>query len=284
MEPTVSHKATGNIIRSLMAAIAVVTGVILSTTGAFASASVIRGSPVVISLNDSTCVTTSGEQHFMLHAGGAIASIKKGTYKFTAVHHGSRFNGTYATIGFESGLNSGYYCNANHVWNPVKVGKQGHPVLSAHYKTSSNFAGDTGLDMWFEPSPSDSSYTVMTTDVGKSSVEAMIWFSRPDWKAWAAQAIAHVRIDHHWWFIDAARVGHGKGWTRVFFVAANGHKGNVTVKNLALSPFMTYLMNAHLMPHGDFIEGIDNGAEIKRGSASLCGYTLNGLKGFANAR
>jgi hypothetical protein len=98
------------------------------------------------------------------------------------------------------------------------------------------------------------------------------------------QAIAQVRIDHHWWFIDAARVGHGKGWTRVFFVAANGHKGNVTVKNLALSPFMTYLMNAHLMAHGDFIEGINNGAEIKRGSASLYGYTLNGLKGFANAR
>jgi hypothetical protein len=138
--------------------------------------------------------------------------------------------------------------------------------------------------MWLEPSPSDSSYTVMTTDVGTSSVEAMIWFSRPDWKAWAAQAIAHVRIDEQWWFIDAAHVGHGKGWTRVFFVAPNGHNGNVTVKNLALSPFMTYLMNAHLMPHGDFIEGIDNGVEIRQGSASLCGYTLNGLKGFANAR
>ena len=213
----------------------------------------------------------------MLHAGNAYVTAQDSSYNFTALHQGAHFNGVYDTIGYMGSLNSGYYCNGHKTWRPPQNGQFGNPVISVHYITSKNFQGDTGFDIWLEPNASDNSYSAMTT--GGRGTEAMIWFSRPDWKAWAKDARWKVKISGHTWYVVAAKVGHDGGWERVFFVPASSHNGNVTISHMRLDPFFTFLVKHGLMNPADVLESLDNGAEISAGSMTLAGYSIKGLTG-----
>lgn len=239
------------------------------------SASAATASTRVITANEWSCSHTNPE--FMLHAGNALVTAQLGTNKFTAVHEGAHFNGVYDTIGYQASLNSGWYCDNHNTWKPPKMGKLGNPVVSAHYVTSANFQGDTGFDIWLEPNATDNTYAKMTS--GGHGTEAMVWMSRPDWKAWSKDARWKVRISGRTWYVVASKVGHNGGWERVFFVPTSSHNGNVTVSGMRLDPFFSFLMAHGLMSRTDVLESLDNGAEISTGSMILAGYSLKGLTG-----
>jgi hypothetical protein len=233
--------------------------------------------PSVLRGNDWEC-DNAKPVPYMLHAGNASVVAQPGTVKFTAQHEGAHFNGVYDSLGYMASLNSGWYCNGRKVWKPVKLGKLGNPVVSAHYVTSQDFRGDTGFDIWFEPNASYNSYDAMT-HAGAGSTEAMIWLSRPDWKAWATDKRAKVQIAGHTWYVVAAHVGHGAGWERVFFVPVGSHNGNVFVSNMRLDPFFSYMMKHGMLQSSDVLEALDNGGELSYGTLSLQGYLLKGLTG-----
>jgi len=212
---------------------------------------------------------------FMLHAGNAHVVSRPGTVKFTADHEGAHFNGVYDGVGYQSSLNSGWYCNHRRTFRPPVLGRIGNPIVSSHYVTSSNFRGDTGFDIWLEPNSSYNTYTAMTT--GGRGTEAMIWFSRPDWRSWAHGK--PVVIAGHRWYVAASHVGHNGGWMRVFFVPVGSHNGNVSVSHMRLDPYFTYLVRHGLASQSDVLEALDNGAELSAGSMSLAGYSLTGLNG-----
>lgn len=216
---------------------------------------------------------------YMLHPGNAYVTATAGSVKFTATHSPGGFDGAYDSLGYMDSLNSGWYCNNRKTWQPPRLGRQGNPVVSTSYVTSSNFRGDTGFDIWYEPSPYDNTYAQMTTGVGKSSVEEMIWFQRPDWAAWAHYARWSVRIDGHKWYIVAGHVGHGAGWERVFFVPAGSYNGSYSIGGLRLDPFASALIRHHLLPVNDYLEAVDNGGEVSAGAFSLAGYYLSGMAG-----
>ena len=252
-----------------------VTSFLIAGIPVTANAAPVSGSVHVISGNQWICSHTQPE--YILHAGNAYVTAQASSYKFTAAHQGPSFNGVYDTIGYMADLNSGWYCNGHKTWRPPKNGQFGNPVVSAHYITSKNFQGDTGFDIWLEPKASDNTYNAMTT--GGQGTEAMIWFSRPDWKYWAKDARWKVSISGRTWYVVASKTGKAGGWERVFFVPASSHNGNVTVSNMRLEPFFTFLMKHGLMSPADVLESLDNGAELSAGSMSLTGYSIKGLAG-----
>ncbi len=247
---------------------------LLSTTAANAAP---VNHPTALSGNEWACTHTSPPM--MIHAGGAKVTTRPGTVKFTAHHVGADFNGVYDSVGYLDSLNSGWYCGGHRAFAPPKLGQLENPVVSAHYVTSGNFRGDAGFDIWLEPSAHYNTYYAMT-HAGPGSTEAMIWISRPDWKSWAAVARARVTISGRTWYVVAGKVGHGRGWERVFFVAPNAHNGNVTVSGMRLDPFFSYLMKHRLLRPSDVLAAVDNGAELSAGSVFLAGYQITGLRGL----
>lgn len=271
-------KTKATIIAIIIAALLVTLGALFggpNNNGSRAQAATLTAATALTG-NQWSCSHTTPE--WMLHAGNAEVLPVANSYKFTANHEGADFNGVYDTIGYEASLNSGWYCNHHKTWMPVKFGKLGNPVLSAHWVTSSNFQGDVGPDIWLTTSAADNTYTKMTT--GGHNTELMIWYSRPDWAAWSHDARWKVNISGRTWFVVAGKVGHNGGWERVFMVPDGSHNGNVTVSNMRLDPFFTFLINHKLVnSQSDVLEAMDIGGEISHGSFALTGLALKGLTG-----
>jgi hypothetical protein len=241
------------------------------------------GRPQLLTGNDWTCSHT--RPAYMIHAGNARVTVRPGTNKFTARHHGAHFNGVYDTVGYLGSLNSGWYCAGHRAYRPPRNGRQGRVYAAVHDVTSPDFQGDAGFDIWWEPSPRDYTYRLMTSQ-GGFSTEVMIWLSRPDWRSWAAAAVSRVRLSGRTWYVVAQHVGHGAGWNRIFFVPAGSHQGNITVSHFYLNPFFSWAIRHHdrhghpwLSP-GDYLEAVDQGAEIGHGTAAVAGYALYGLRGM----
>lgn len=228
----------------------------------------------ILTGNEWNCSNTTPE--YMLHAGGARVTSTPNSYKFTAVHAGAHFDGTYQTIGYMGSLNSGWYCNHHKTWMPPKNGKFGNPTVSAHWVASSSFRGDTGFDIWLEPNASYNTYPKMTT--GGHGTELMIWTERPDWAAWSHQAKWKVVISGHTWWVVAGKVGKNGGWERVFMVP-NGSHTNTSITNMRLDPFFTFLLQHKLMSPTAVLEALDIGGENTTGTFSLTGLALKGLAG-----
>lgn len=199
---------------------------------------------------------------------------------------------------------------------PARVGsQQGNPVASIHTVTgtgpSDYFYGDTGYDLWFTPSPADNNYADMEgSGPFGISTEVMIWTSNTNLVLGTTNpAYYPVVIDGQHWYVQVglAKDGHGtctggkkpssispdtavaaatdkvakctdsKGWNVVNFIAPNNHVGNVTMTNLRIDPFLSYVID-----HGDMIpnaywEGFNAGFEITEGNAALAGFSVAGL-------
>ena len=117
---------------------------------------------------------------------------------------------------------------------PVRRGEAGHILVSVHDVTSADFRGDTGFDIWFEPSPAVSTYNQMANQ-GAAATEIMIWLSHPGLPP-RSSALRYypVSIAGHRWkvTVELARDGHGRtaahpnGWNRVNFIAPSPASGN----------------------------------------------------------
>lgn len=179
---------------------------------------------------------------------------------------------------------------------------------------SGYFYGDGGYDLWFTPSPADNTYASMEGASGTFGVstEIMIWTSNTNLVTNTTNlAYYPVVIDGLHWLVQTglAQNGHGqclqasalkpnsvapltaveaatprvgcselgKGWNVVNFIAPNDHLGNVTMTNLALDPFISYVISHGWLPPHYFWQGINAGFEITEGTASLAGFTLTGL-------
>ena len=242
-----------------------------------------------------TCSYTNPE--YMIHSGGATLAVRPGTDKFVVTSSRSgRLSDPYVTVGYDVDLNSAI-CNRREVPGsggkhgksfavPVRLGRQGSIVTSVHDATSGNFRGDTGFDIWFEPSTRDNSYNAMANQ-GSASTEIMIWLSHPGLGTQSGDLRYYpVRIDGHRWkvAVGLAGNGHGRnsahpnGWNVVNFIAPQVSEGNVNVRNLRLNPFFSYAIARGWLRSNDYLMAIDQGAEIFDGTMRVAGYTLAGLR------
>ena len=241
-----------------------------------------------------TCSYTNPE--YMIHSGGATLTTQPGTDNFavTSTRPG-QWSDPYITAGYDVDLNS-QLCNSRVLPGsggygrsfalPVRLGQTGAIGATVHDVTSRNFLGDTGFDIWFEPSPRISTYGAMTNQ-GAASTEIMIWLSHPGLAPRSANPRYYpVTIDRRRWkvTVDLASRGHGKnaarrnGWNRVNFIAPRVAEGDVTVKNLFLNPFFSYAVAHGWLRRGDYLMAIDQGAELTRGTMRVARYTLAGVR------
>jgi hypothetical protein len=169
---------------------------------------------------------------------------------------------------------------------PVRLGRTGAIVASVHDVTSADFRGDTGFDIWFEPSPGVNTYNQMANQ-GAGATEIMIWLSHPGLDVQSRNPRYYpVTIDGRRWRVTTALAGrgHGKtaahpnGWNRVNFIAPQVSEGTVSVNNLYLNPFFSYAIAHHWLQAGDYLMAIDQGAEFTRGRMQVAGYALTGVK------
>jgi hypothetical protein len=251
-----------------------------------------QSAPTTISGNGWTCSRTDPE--YMIHAGGADLSVQPDSIKFAVQSAPSgQWSDPYITTGYNGSINS-ELCNSRKLSNgtygksyalPVQLGKQGEIYTSVHDITSSNFIGDTGFDIWFEPSMSDNTYSLMTSQ-GNASTEIMIWLSHPNLGAQSSNLQYYpVTIDGRQWQVTTqlANDGHGKtasnpnGWNRVNFIAPDVTEGDVTINNLWLNPFFTYAINRGWLQTHNYLMAIDQGGEFTRGTMQVTGYILNGV-------
>jgi hypothetical protein len=249
--------------------------------------------------NGWTCSYTNPE--YMIHSGGATLVTRPGTTQFTVTSAPrGRWSDPYITAGYNADLNSSL-CNSRVLpgssqisgWRhgrsyavPVRLGHTGAIGATVHDVTSRDFVGDTGFDIWFEPSPLDNTYAAMTNQ-GSASTEIMIWLSHPGLPPRSSNPKYYpVIIDGHRWMVtvELASRGHGKsaarrnGWNRVDFIAPQVAEGNVTVKNLFLNPFFSYAIKRGWLRSNDYLMAIDQGAEFTRGTMRVAGYTLTGVR------
>ncbi len=246
-----------------------------------------------------TCSYTSPE--YMIHSGGATLAVRPGTATFavTSIPSG-RWSDPYITAGYDVELNSDL-CNtralpgsgAAHGWRhglsyalPVRLGRTGAISASVHDVTSRRFRGDTGFDIWFEPSPRIRTYNAMANQ-GAAATEIMIWLSHPGlWPRSGDLRYYPVVIDGRRWRVmtGLASRGHGKiprhphGWNVVYFASPRVTEGNVTVSNLFLNGFFSYAIAHGWLRRGDYLMAIDQGGELTRGTMRVAGYTLTGVR------
>jgi hypothetical protein len=242
-----------------------------------------------------TCSYTNPE--YMIHSGGATLAVSPGTDRFVVTRsRPGRLSDPYITVGYDVDLNSGM-CNSRELPGsggehgrsyavPVRLGRQGGIVTSVHDITSADFLGDTGFDIWFEPSTRDNSYTAMA-DQGPASTEIMIWLSHPGLGTQSSNPRYYpVSVDGHRWKVTVglASDGHGRnsahpnGWNVVNFIAPQVSNGSVSIRNLFLNPFFSYAIARGWLRSSDYLMAIDQGAEIAAGTMRVAGYTLTGLR------
>jgi hypothetical protein len=233
----------------------------------------------------------------MIHSGGATLSVHPGKVAFTVTStRTGRWSDPYITVGYDVSLNS-ELCNSRVLPGsggkhgqsyvlPARLGRTGRIMASVHDVTSADFRGDTGFDIWFEPSPGINRYNQMANQ-GAAATEIMIWLSHPGLPP-RSSALRYypVIIDGRHWkvAVQLASRGHGKtaahpnGWNLVTFIAPQVSEGNVSVHNLFLNPFFSYAIARHwLRPH-DYLMAIDQGAELTQGTMRVADYALTGLK------
>jgi hypothetical protein len=242
-----------------------------------------------------TCTYTSPE--YMIHSGGATLSGQPGGVKFTVTSiPAGRWSDPYITVGYDVSINSAL-CNSRVLPGsdgkygksyvvPVRLGRTGHIVASVHDVTSADFYGDTGFDIWFEPSPAIDTYSQMANQ-GAAATEIMIWLSHPGLPP-RSSALRYypVTIDGRRWkvTVQLASSGHGKtaahphGWNRVNFIAPQVSEGNVRIRNLLLNSFFSYAITRHWLRFNDYLMAIDQGAELARGRMGVAGYALAGVR------
>lgn len=248
-----------------------------------------------ISGSNSACTLTDPE--YLIHAGRASLSLRpKATY-FHATHVGTKglWEDPYMTAGYNGGLGTAYYCNGREIPGsggkygrayklPVKIGKQGHIVATVNSWTSAAFRGDSGFDIWFEPSASDTSYAQMQNG-GNASTEIMIWLNHPGLRVQSSNLRYYrTRIDGRWWRVEVgkASAGHGRtsshphGWTVVNFIAPQYKNGNVVVHNLVLNSFGSYAIHHGWLRASDYWMGINEGFEFTQGSATAQRFIMTG--------
>jgi len=242
-----------------------------------------------------TCSYTNPE--YMIHSGGATLTTQPGAVKFTVTSAPpGQWSDPYITAGYDVDLNS-ELCNDRVLPGsgslhglsfalPVRLGRTGAIGATVDDVTSRNFVGDTGFDIWFEPSPGISTYGTMTNQ-GAASTEIMIWLSHSGLPPRSANSRYYpVTIDGRRWLVTVALAsqGHGKnavrrnGWNRVDFIAPRVTEGDVTVKNLFLNPFFSYAAAHGWLRRGDYLMAIDQGAELTRGTMRVARYTLAGVR------
>lgn len=248
-----------------------------------------------ISGSESACSLTNPE--YLIHAGRASLNLRPGSTWFHATHIGANgyWEDPYMTAGYNGGLGTAYYCDGREIPGsggqygqayalPVKIGKQGHIVATVKDWTSSAFRGDSGFDIWFEPSASDTSYAQMVNG-GDASTEIMIWLNHPGLRVQSSSLRYYrTRIDGRWWRVEVgkASAGHGRtashprGWTVVNFIAPQYTNGNVTVHNLVLNSFGSYAIAHGWLRASDYWMGINNGFEMTQGSATAESFTMTG--------
>jgi Glycosyl hydrolase family 12 len=277
----------------LAATAAAVLGSTLAAGAAMTSASP-AGAPVS-GASGWTCSYTNPE--YMIHSGGATLSVQPGTAGFAVTSAPSgAWADPYITAGYDVGLNS-ELCNSRvlpnsggaHGWSyavPVRLGRTGAIAASVHDVTAAGFRGNTGFDIWFEPSPGINTYTAMANQ-GAASTEIMIWLSHPGLGAQSSNLRYYpVSIDGHRWQVTVglAAKGHGKnatrrnGWNVVNFIAPQIAEGNVTIANLFLNPFFSYAIARHWLLAHDYLMAIDQGAEFTHGTMRVAGYALSGVR------
>ena len=166
----------------------------------------------------------------------------------------------------------------------MRLGRTGPVVASVRDVTSADFRGDTGFDIWFEPSPAVNTYSQMVNQ-GAAGTEIMIWLSHPGLGRQSSNLRYYpVNIDGRRWMVtvELARSGHGKtaahpnGWNRVNFIAPQVSEGTVSVNNLFLNPFFSYAIARHWLQGSDYLMAIDQGAEFTRGKMQVASYALTG--------
>ena len=239
--------------------------------------------------NSFTCSRTQPE--YMLNAGGAQISVQYGSYKFSVTkvdapgYYG--LSAPYISAGYNAYRNASLCNTRNYHGNyfskayalPVKLGKQGHPVASAHNIVSRNFRGNSGYDIWFTQHASEHSYNQMVNG-GSGTTEIMIWLQH---RGFPGPSSYNVRISGHRWGITygLARYGHGRtasrrGWNVINFIAP-GHSNNVTFRGLTLNSFFSYAIARGWLRSTDYLMSVNQGFEIYRGTAAVTGYRLTGL-------
>ena len=242
-----------------------------------------------------TCTYTNPE--FMIHSGGATLAVQPGKVKFAVTSAPSgQWSDPYITAGYDVGLNSNL-CDSRvlpgsggaHGWSyalPVRLGRQGSIHAAVHDVTSAGFRGDTGFDIWFEPSPAITTYNQMANQ-GAAATEIMIWLSHPGLPPLSGNLRYYpVIIDgRHWQVaVGLASGGHGRtaahpnGWNVVFFIAPQVSEGTVYVPNLFLNPFFSYAIAHHWLRSTDYLMAIDQGGELTHGTMQVAGYALSGVK------
>lgn len=242
-----------------------------------------------------TCSYTNPE--YMIHSGGTTLIGQPGRVKFavTSAPPG-QWSDPYITAGYDAGLNS-ELCNSRvlpgsggkHGWSyvlPVRLGRTGRIVAAVHDVTSAGFCGDTGFDIWFEPSPAITTYRQMANQ-GAAATEIMIWLSHPGLPP-RSSALRYypVIIDGRHWSVTVqlASQGHGEtaahpnGWNRVNFIAPKVSEGTVYVPNLFLNPFFSYAIARHWLRSTDYLMAIDQGGELTHGTMRVAGYALSGVR------
>jgi hypothetical protein len=252
------------------------------------------GAPVS-GLSGWTCSYTNPE--YMIHSGGATLSVHPGKVAFTVTStRAGRWSDPYITVGYNVSLNS-ELCNSRVLPGsggkhgqsyvlPARLGRTGRIMATVRDVTSADFRGDTGFDIWFEPSPAITTYNQMANQ-GAASTEIMIWLSHPG----LAPASSNLRyypvtIDGRRWRVTVglASRGHGKsaahpnGWNVVNFIAPQVSEGTVNVSNLYLNPFFSYAIARHWLRPADYLMAIDQGAELTHGTMRVANYTLTGVK------
>lgn len=241
------------------------------------------------------CTYTNPE--YMIHSGGATLAVQPGAVRFTVTSAPSgQWSDPYITAGYDVGLNS-QLCDSRvlpgsgdrHGWSyalPAPLGRTGAIVASVHDVTSAGFHGDTGFDIWFEPSPAINTYNEMANQ-GAAATEIMIWLSHPGLGTQSSNPRYYpVRIDGRQWqvTVQLASGGHGRaaahpnGWNRVNFIAPQVSEGTVSVKNLFLNPVFSYAAAHGWLRGSDYLMAIDQGAEFTHGTMQVAGYALTGVK------
>jgi hypothetical protein len=270
------------------------TGGVSATGGGSAAFASPEGAPVW-GPSGWACSYTNPE--FMIHSGGATLSVQPGHLKFAVTSAPSgRWSDPYITTGYDVGLNS-QLCNSRVLPGsggahglsyalPVRLGHQGSIHAAVRDVTSADFRGDTGFDIWFEPSPAITTYNQMANQ-GAAATEIMIWLSHPGLPPRSSNLRYYpVIIDGRRWrvAVGLASAGHGRtaahpnGWNVVFFIAPQVSEGTVYVPNLYLNPFFSYAIAHHWLRSTDYLMAIDQGAELTHGTMRVEGYALSGVR------
>jgi hypothetical protein len=286
-----------SLVRTLLILLAIASLTLILAFGITAAAASAAITPAartheVRGIHGHTCSYTAPE--YSINSGGAELQVTPGSPEFSAFHQpGGGMEAPYITEGYYNSKNTDSTpdyggCNGygSEHWSqptespvmPVQLGHQGHITSSAHDISGPGYAGDTGYDIWFNPSPRSTTYDEMAN----GGTEIMLWLSST---GLPRPASYRVRIDGLEWGITAglAANGHGRtrahprGWTVVNFILNNHRNGTVSVRNLHLNPFFTYAIRHGELGPRDYLISIDQGGEMYAGTLQAHS-TVSGLE------